>query len=81
MGALCIDFASVLVVDQMHSVYQDHLAEIINNNAPFKTLSVKGKKRRLTKAWLEIFWKVSESLPKFRSPWLVEEENFGLQND
>ena len=49
MGALCIDFAAVLIANQMRSVYQDHLAEIINNNAPFKTLSVKGKKRRLTK--------------------------------
>ena len=49
MGALCIDFAAVLIANQMHSVYQDHLAEIINNNAPFKTLSVKGKKRRLRK--------------------------------
>ena len=25
----------------MYSVYQDHLVEIINNNAPLKTLSVK----------------------------------------
>ena len=35
----------------MHSVFQDHLVEIINNNAPIKTLSVKEKKRRL-KLWI-----------------------------
>ena len=27
----------------MYSVYQNHLVEIINNNAPLKTLSVKEK--------------------------------------
>ena len=35
----------------MYSVYQDHLVEIINNNAPLKTISVKEKKRRL-KPWI-----------------------------
>ena len=31
-------------VNQMYSVYQDHLVEIINNNAPLKTLSVNKKR-------------------------------------
>ena len=46
-----IDLLQWKGVNEMYSVYQDHLVEIINNNAPLKTISVKEKKRRL-KPWI-----------------------------
>ena len=39
-----IDLLQYKDVNQMYSVYQDHLVEIISNNAPLKTLSVKEKR-------------------------------------
>ena len=39
-----IDLLQCKDVNQMYSVYQNHLVEIINNNAPLKTLSVKKRK-------------------------------------
>ena len=41
-----IDLLQCKDVNQMYSVYQNHLVEIINNNAPLKTLSVKKKERK-----------------------------------
>ena len=31
----------------------------------------------LAGAWLENFWKVAQSLPKFRPPWLADKEIVG----
>ena len=33
---------------------------------------------RYSGAWLGMFWKVAQSRQKCRSPWLANEENFGL---
>ena len=37
----------------MYSVDEDHQVEIINNNAPLKTISIKEKKRR-SKPWITL---------------------------
>lgn len=39
-----IDLLQYKDVNQMYSVYQDHLVEIIKNNAPLKILSEKIRK-------------------------------------
>ena len=42
----------------MYSVYQDHLDEVTNTNAPLKTLLVKEKNRRL-KPWITSYILIS----------------------
>ena len=48
-----IDLLQYKDVNQMYSVDEDHKVEIINNNAPLKTISVKEKKRR-SKPWITL---------------------------